>query len=107
TRERIAELFAQARREPLRDVELSLMANDRVGTCAFNSRPDGEGGVLLRGSWLPEEYSRSLRQVAESMHEMANLNRQVVQQKRALEKTVAELDDSNKGITSLHLELQD
>ena len=109
-----AEVFARALREPLHDVELSLVADGAVVTCSFNTRPDGSGGVLLLGSWLPEEVSHSLRQVAESVTELADLNRRIVrqnreieEQKRALEKTVAELDDSNKGITSLHLELQD
>jgi signal transduction histidine kinase/CheY-like chemotaxis protein len=108
------EVLARALREPQSNVELSLLANGGVVTCSFQMRPDGNGGVMMLGSWLPEDFGASLRQVAESVSELSNLNRQIVrqnreiaEQKQALEKTVAELDDSNKGITSLHLELQD
>ena len=109
-----AEIFARATREPLHDVELSLVADTAVVTCSFQTRPDGTGGVWMLGSWVPEDFSHSLRQVAESVTELADLNRRVVrqnreidEQKKALEKSLAELDDSNKGISSLHLELQE
>lgn len=112
--EHAIQVFTHATREPLHNVELSLVVNGGVITCSFHTRPDGAGGVLLLGSWAPEDFSLSQRQVAESVGELAELNRRIVrqnreiqEQKKALEKTIAELDDSNKGITSLHLELQD
>jgi signal transduction histidine kinase/CheY-like chemotaxis protein len=107
TEQRLANFLNRALHQPLTNVELSLVADRKAITCSFHGKPDGTGRVALLGSWLPEQYSRSLQQVQESMEEVANLNRRVVGQKAALEKTLSELADSNKGITVLHQELED
>ena len=107
TEQKLANFLERARKQPLTNVELSLTADGKAITCSFHAKPDGPDRVALLGSWLPEEYSRSLQQVQESMEEVANLNRRVVVQKTALEKTLSELEDSNKGITVLHQELED
>jgi signal transduction histidine kinase/CheY-like chemotaxis protein len=106
TEQKLTHFLQRALQKPLANVELSLIADRKAITCSFHSQPDG-GRVAMLGSWLPEEYTRSLQQVHESMEEVANLNRRVVVQKAALEKTLAELADSNKGITVLHQELED
>jgi len=114
TEQKLATFLQRARGQALTDVELSLTADGKAITCSFHAKPDATDRIALLGSWLPEGYSRSLRQVQESMREVANLNRRIVGQKREieaqkanLERTLAELADSNKGITSLHQELED
>jgi signal transduction histidine kinase/response regulator RpfG family c-di-GMP phosphodiesterase len=107
TEQKLANFLGRALEQPQANVELSLTADGKAVTCSFHARPEGSDCVALLGSWLPEEYSRSLQQVHESMEEVANLNRRVVVQKAALEKTLSELSDSNKGITVLHQELED
>lgn len=100
TEEKLSRFFTRATTQPLSNVEQSLVIDGKPVTCFFHAKPDGDGGVLLLGSWLPEDYSKSLRQIEESVEELQNLHRQVVRQKR-------ELEDSNKGIKTLHLELED
>jgi signal transduction histidine kinase/CheY-like chemotaxis protein len=100
TEEKLASFFSRALKQPLSNVEQSLVIEGKPVTCFFHAKPDGAGGVRLLGSWLPEDYSKSLRQIEESVEELQNLNRQIVRQKR-------ELEDSNKGIKTLHLELED
>jgi len=107
TEKKLAGVLDRARRQPLTNAELSLTVDRKAITCSFHAKPDGPDRVALLGSWLPEDYSRSLGQVQDSMEEVANLNRRMVVQKAALEKTLGELADSNKGITSLHQELED
>jgi signal transduction histidine kinase/CheY-like chemotaxis protein len=112
--QKLANFLQRGRLQALLNVELSLIAGDQAITCSFCSKPNGADRVALLGSWLPDDYSRSLQQVQESMEEVANLNRRIVGQKREieaqkanLERTLAELADSNKGITVLHQELED
>jgi signal transduction histidine kinase len=114
TEEKFASFFKRARQQAYANVEIPLLIGSDIVTCSFHAKPDGEGGVMLLGSWLPDDYGRTLRQIAESIDEMQNLNRQIIrqkheieEQKKSLERTLAELADSNKGITALHLELED
>jgi signal transduction histidine kinase/CheY-like chemotaxis protein len=106
TEQKLANFLHRALQKPLANVELSLIADGKAITCSFHAKPVGESVALL-GSWLPEEYTRSQQQTQESIEEVANLNRRIVVQKASLEKTLAELADSNKGITVLHQELED
>lgn len=106
TEQKLANFLHRALQKPLANVELSLIADGKAITCSFHAKPVGESVALL-GSWLPEEYTRSQQQTQESIEEVANLNRRIVIQKASLEKTLAELADSNKGITVLHQELED
>ncbi len=78
------------------------------------SKPDGNGGVLVLGREPPKEYRGALRQVEQSMTEIVELNRQILRQSREierqrneLEKTVRELEESDRGLRTLHSELED
>lgn len=114
TEEKLRNFLERARESPRANSEHALVVDGRAVTCSFHARPDGAGGVCLLGSFLPEEHTRTLREIADAVEEMQSLNRQILRQKReieqqkeALEKTLGELADSNKGISSLHLELED
>lgn len=113
TEQKLLGLLERAREEPIFDVELSLVAGGAAVTCSFHAKPLDQGVALL-GCWLTEEHSRVLQQIQESVDEVLNLNRRVVGQKKqieaqkyALERALSHLEDSNRGINSLHQELED
>src|SRR5690348_16633059 len=81
TEEKLSRFFTRAQSEICANVEQSLVLAGRVVTCSFHAKPDGEGGVLLLGSRLPDDHHRTLGQVAESIEEMQTLNREIVRQK--------------------------
>jgi signal transduction histidine kinase len=113
TEQKLVAMLDRARLEPLSNIELSLVAEGSAITCSFHAKPFGDGVALL-GCWLPEEHSRVLQQIQDSVEEVLDLNRRVVGQKKemevqktALESALSDLEDSNRGITSLHQELED
>jgi len=99
--------LSRALREGAKNVELPLVVKSAIATFCFNAGPDGRGGVMLLGTSLPEEYGSALIKVQQSLEEIVALNREVTRQKKQLEQTLRELDESNKGIASLHSELAD
>jgi signal transduction histidine kinase/CheY-like chemotaxis protein len=107
-------LLERGRSDKVKDSELSVLMAGKVATLSFCAKPDGEGGVLLLASCLPEDHARTLQQMQESMHEVVDLNRQVSrhrrelqQQKAKLEVAYRELDESSRGVIGLHAELED
>jgi signal transduction histidine kinase/CheY-like chemotaxis protein len=112
TEEKLSTFLSRALNGAISHIEVPIVVDGGVVTCSLSARPDGSGGADILGSWIPEEHSRAVRQIEESVQEVVNLNRQIVKQKReieaqkaALERTLAELVDSNRGIETLHLEL--
>lgn len=108
------QLFERGKLERVMDSEVPILVSGAVTTCSFCVKPDGAGGVLMLGSLVPEAYGRALVQVQESLSEIVDLNREVSRQKRELqrqkadlERTYLELDESNRGVVSLHAELED
>jgi len=113
TEEKLRGFLARAHAAPLDNVEIPFVIGGHVVSCFVCSRPE-DGGFALLGGWLPQEHSRSVREIEATMQEVVDLNRQlfkakreIEQRKAELERTVAELADSNRGIQSLHLELQE
>jgi signal transduction histidine kinase/CheY-like chemotaxis protein len=105
-------LLARAARERVRDSELALVVRGRVETFSFRGRPDGEGGALLLATSLPEDQGTALLQVHDAMGEVVSLNREMARAKREIEEqrdrlelANRELDESNRGVRSLHAEL--
>lgn len=112
--EKARRLLERGRGDEVRDCELSVLMGGKVATFSFCAKPDGEGGVLLLGTCLPDDFARALQQVQESMHEVVDLNRQVSrhrrelqQQKAQLEVAYRDLDESSRGVLGLHAELED
>lgn len=108
------QLLARGLREPVRESELALVMNGRVVTFSFSAKPDSNGGVGLLGTNLPDEHGRVLQQVQESVLEVVELNRAIARQKHELaqrqeelERAYRELAESNRGVVTLHAELED
>ena len=104
--EKAQRLFERGRAGRVKDSELPLRVATTVETFSFCARPDGQNGVLLLATPVPEIYLRALTQAQESMDEVVNLHRQVNRQKRELQeqhdrlRTTSEFEQQLIGIVS-------
>jgi signal transduction histidine kinase/CheY-like chemotaxis protein len=112
--DRLRSLLERAREGATPEVEVPVVCDSRIETWAFRGKPDGKGGVFLLGREPPAEYRGALHQVEQSLGEIVELNRQILRQSREMEQqrnelqaTLRELDDSNRGVRTLHSELED
>ncbi len=104
-------LCARGRVDEVKGSEIPLVVGGAVSTFTFRATPDGRGGALLCGLGAPSEQG-ILLQMQESMGEVVTLNRQIARQKRELEhqhgqleRAYRDLDESNRGVITLHGEL--
>ncbi|MET0387872.1 MAG: response regulator, partial [Polyangiales bacterium] len=107
-------LLEKARTESLENWELAVVAQDKPATLCFSTRPGSGAQIHLYAYVLPDAYGETVRSLNEAMSESLVMQREISRQKKELttknnELTVAyrELDDSNKGVVSLHAELAD
>jgi signal transduction histidine kinase/CheY-like chemotaxis protein len=105
-------LLTAARARPVEGWELALQAAAGPLTLAFAAAPRDDGGAWLVGAPVPEHFARALAGVEEAMRESHRLHREVVGQKREIERRhaeqqrmTAELDDSHRGLLTLHAEI--
>ncbi|QSQ21170.1 response regulator [Pyxidicoccus parkwayensis] len=114
TEEKVDKLLVQARDETVEGWELILCHEDKPTTFAFRARPDGDGGVLMVGSLVPEDYGSALDQVSNALSEVSTLHRETERQQRELKRRAdeltrlnRELEESNRGVRSLHAALDE
>jgi signal transduction histidine kinase/response regulator RpfG family c-di-GMP phosphodiesterase len=107
-------ILERARGARLRDAELPLLSRGSIATFSVCACPRADGDLDLLLSHLPERFTLALSQVQESMAEIVSLNREVSrqkadiqQQKQELESTYRNLAESNRGVVTLHAELED
>ncbi|MBZ4414485.1 response regulator [Myxococcus sp. XM-1-1-1] len=113
TEDKVDRLLIQARDERVEGWELILCRGQTPTTFAFRARPH-EGGVLLVGSLVPEDYGNALEQVSTTMSELSALHREAETQRRELKRRAdelmrlnRELEESNRGVRSLHAALDE
>ncbi|AKF79137.1 histidine kinase [Myxococcus fulvus 124B02] len=113
TEDKVDRLLIQARDERVDGWELILCRGQTPTTFAFRARPH-EGGVLMVGSLVPEDYGAALEQVSTSMSELSALHREAESQRRELKRRAdellrlnRELEESNRGVRSLHAALDE
>ncbi|MBZ4395249.1 ATP-binding protein [Myxococcus faecalis] len=113
TEDKVDRLLIQARDERVDGWELILCRGQTPTTFAFRARPH-EGGVLLVGSLVPEDYGNALEQVSTTMSELSALHREAETQRRELKRRAdelmrlnRELEESNRGVRSLHAALDE
>ncbi len=113
TEDKVDRLIALARDERVERWEVILCVGGMPRTFAFRGTPH-EGGVALVGSLVPEDYAASLSQVSETMSELAVLHRETERQQRELKRRADELvrlnrdlEESNRGVRTLHAELDE
>ncbi|MCP3099180.1 ATP-binding protein [Myxococcus sp. K15C18031901] len=114
TEEKVDRLLVQARDERVRGWELILCRGEVPTTFAFHARPAEGHGVLLVGSLVPEDYGAALTQVTSTLSELATLHREAEGQRRELKRRADELtrlnhelEESNRGMRSLHAALDE
>jgi signal transduction histidine kinase/CheY-like chemotaxis protein len=113
TDEKVRMLVAHGRERAIADWEVTLVAFGRPATFVFAAEPEGEK-VRMLGLRLPDGYGAAMTQVNDSLAEVLDLNREIARQKRQLEQqkgeleaAYQELDESNRGVRTLHAELED
>ncbi|ABF89054.1 putative sensor histidine kinase/response regulator [Myxococcus xanthus DK 1622] len=111
TEEKVDRLLVQAHDEKVEGWELILCRDQVPTTFAFRARPH-DGGVLLVGSLVPEDYGGALERVSTTLSEMSALHRETERQQRELKRRADELarlnnelEESNRGVRSLHAAL--
>jgi len=107
-------LLAGGRFARLEGWELSLMLAGRPTMVSFAAAPDGEDGLLLVGSQVPEHFTRAFQTVEQATSELGQLHRQLVMQHRELDRrhqelvrVTSELDESKQGVLTMHAEITD
>ena len=112
--DKAAALIERGRHHAVMHSEIAVVTGAKVATYSFCAKPDGAGGVLLLGTCLPDDHARALQQIQQSMTEVVELNREVSRHKRELQQQKAQLEvaygelaDSNRGVLTLHAELED
>jgi signal transduction histidine kinase/response regulator RpfG family c-di-GMP phosphodiesterase len=113
TETKLDALLLRARAEKCEGWEMPMVIGGDPATVTFCAEAH-KGGVLLVGHRVPEQFGHALTQLADSMEEVVSLNRQVVGQKKELERRhqqVLELNrdlqESNQGVLTMHSELED
>jgi signal transduction histidine kinase/CheY-like chemotaxis protein len=114
TESKLSALIARARAAEVRDWEIALLIGDRPLTLSFAARPGPDGQVSLLGCVLPEGYARSLTYLNESLEDAVGLTREIARQRKELAaknqelvQAYNELDESHRGVRSLHAELDE
>jgi signal transduction histidine kinase/DNA-binding response OmpR family regulator len=79
--------------------ELALVAGGAPVTISFVARPIPDGVALL-GHVIPRPFVDALHQVDRMVADVVELNRRIIHQAR-------ELQESNRGLLTLHAELED
>ncbi|NMO22604.1 response regulator [Pyxidicoccus fallax] len=111
--EKVDKLLVQARDEQVEGWELILCRDNLPTTFAFRARPH-DGGVLMVGNLVPEDYGSALDQLSSSLSEVSALHRETERQQRELKRRAdeltrlnRELEESNRGVRSLHAALDE
>jgi signal transduction histidine kinase/CheY-like chemotaxis protein len=111
--EKVDKLLVQARDEQVEGWELVLCKENRPSTFAFRARPH-DGGVMMVGSLVPEDYGSALDQLSTTLSEVSALHRETERHQRELRRRAdelarlnRELEESNRGVRSLHAALDE
>ena len=93
--------------------EVPLVVGTHIETVSFSGAP-APGGVALVGHVLPAHLLEAMVRASESMEEAVRLNRQVVSQRKELERRHQELlalnqqlSEVHMGVLTMHSELED
>lgn len=109
--DKLARLLAQAQRGPVEGWELALVVDGRPATVSAAATCEGDQ-LWIVGTLVPEHFVQALTSVETTMQESLRLHREVLTQKRELQRrndelrrVTLELEDSNRGLLTLHAEL--
>jgi signal transduction histidine kinase/CheY-like chemotaxis protein len=113
TEAKLEDMLERARRDGVQGWEIPLVFEDRPITVTFSGHAYGPDLMLL-GHLVPEHFSSAIGQLADSMAEVVSLNRQVVGQKKEIQRRHhevlqlnQELREAHQGVLTMHSELED
>jgi signal transduction histidine kinase/CheY-like chemotaxis protein len=114
TEEKARALLARGREARVVNWEVPLVAFSKPATLSFCAQPGAGGKVHLHALVLPDGYGETVQQLNDALYEVVDLNREISRQKKELKqkndeltKAYRELDESNRGVVTLHAELAD
>jgi signal transduction histidine kinase/CheY-like chemotaxis protein len=107
-------LLERGRFELVLDYELPVVAGPQSTTVSFCAKPGPSDTVHLLGLVMPDGYGDSVRRLHDALGEVVGLNRKMAHQRQQLEQSnceltqvYRELDESKRGVVTLHAELAD
>ncbi len=113
TEAKLDALRTAAQQGPITGWELALVLDGQPTTISVSATQDA-GHLWIVGTLIPEHFSKALLTVDDTMQESLRLHREVLTQKRELQRrndeltrVTLELEDSNRGLLTLHDELAD
>jgi signal transduction histidine kinase/DNA-binding response OmpR family regulator len=111
--QKLAQLLADSRTRAVRECEVVFDVRGKALTVALSSLPHPDGALLL-GHVVPGSVTHALDRVNEIISEVTTLNRTVLAQRNELatrstelQRVNTQLSESNQGVQSLLVELQD
>lgn len=109
---RVDDLLTRARVARVDAWELPVVLGGAPATLSCAAAPDGDGGVWLVGAPIPEVFAQAVTGVEHAVQESVRLHREVLTQKRELERRndelirmSRELHDSHSGLLTMHAEI--
>jgi signal transduction histidine kinase/CheY-like chemotaxis protein len=109
---RATDLLARARAARVDAYELPVVIDGAPATLVCNAAPDDDGGVWLVGAPVPEHFARAVSGVEQAVQESVRLHREVLGQKRELQRrhdeltrVTRDLNDSHAGLLTMHAEV--
>ncbi len=113
TEAKLHELMRRASQDLVRSWELPLICGG--SPCVFLvDAVTRDGRTFILAARQPEKYATALKQGSDALQEIVELNREIArqkreleEQKRQLERAYSDLDESHRGVVTLHGELED
>lgn len=106
TETKLQELIKRAKTEQVRHWELPLVCNGAPCVYVVDAATH-DGRIHMLAARQPEKYVDAIKQLNDALQEVVGLNREIARQKRELETAYAQLDESHRGVVTLHGELED
>lgn len=105
SRDRFRALLARALTERVTASELPLRVGAETVPFAVSAQPDDHGGVIIVGTSAAAEGGKARADLDRASDEVLSLNQQIARHKLDLETAYSQLDDSNRGVVTLHAEI--
>lgn len=114
TEARLAAVIQRARREDVSGCEVAVLSGKTATTACLCTRRGSEGALHVHGALMAETFSEAISRLNETLADVVELNREIARQKKELASkheqlthAYRDLEESNKGVLSLHAELAD
>jgi len=104
-RESLRALLERALTERVTTPHLPLRVNGETVPFVVSAQPDNHGGIIIVGTSTAAEDGKARADMDRALGEVRSLNQEIARHKRELETAYSQLDDSNRGVVTLHAEI--